>query len=42
VARKAFDPEYVASMGDGTAPANEPTLRINPRLLRYRSVSNEP
>lgn len=32
--KKAFEPEYVASIGDGTAPANEPMLRINPLFLR--------
>ena len=34
VARNAFVPEYVASIGEGTAPENEPTFRIRPRLLR--------
>lgn len=39
VDKKAFVPEYVASMGDGTEPANEPMLRIRPRLL-HKLVSN--
>lgn len=29
----AFDAEYVASIGEGVSPANDPTLRIRPRLL---------
>ena len=33
VARNAFVPEYVASIGEGTAPENEPTFRTRPRLL---------
>ncbi len=33
VERNAFVPEYVASIGEGIAPANEPTFRIKPRLL---------
>jgi hypothetical protein len=31
--RNAFDPEYVASMGDAIAPEKEPRLRIRPRFL---------
>lgn len=33
VVRKALEAEYVASIGDGTAPAKDPILRINPRFL---------
>ena len=33
VARKALVPEYVASIGEGIAPANDPMLRISPRFL---------
>lgn len=29
----ALEPEYVASMGDGTIPLNEPMFRINPLFL---------
>jgi len=38
VERKALVPEYVASIGEGIAPANEPMLRINPRLLSNNSI----
>lgn len=34
VARKALVPEYVANMGEGTAPANEPMFKISPRFLQ--------
>jgi hypothetical protein len=34
VERKALVPEYVASIGEGTAPAKDPMLRINPRFLQ--------
>lgn len=33
VAIKAFVPEYVANIGDGMAPANDPMFKINPRFL---------
>lgn len=33
VDRNALVPEYVASIGDGTEPANEPMFRMRPRLL---------
>ena len=32
-ATNALVPEYVASMGDGTEPANDPIFRIKPRFL---------
>lgn len=35
VAKNALVPEYVASIGEGMAPANDPMLRIKPRFLRY-------
>lgn len=33
VSMNALEPEYVASMGDGTIPLNEPMLSINPFFL---------
>lgn len=33
VVRNAFVPEYVASIGDGIAPAKEPMFKIRPRFL---------
>ena len=39
--RKAFEPEYVANIGDGTDPAKEPRLRINPFFLQVELESED-
>ena len=38
VAKNAFVPEYVASMGDGMEPAKDPIFKIKPRFLQMFKI----
>lgn len=37
--KKAFVPEYVASIGEATDPAKDPMFRMSPRLLKKNHVN---